>query len=49
MIIYPPKDTEFRLCVLCDCPFVFDGKSNNCLWCEIHKDNPVNEGKEELM
>lgn len=38
-IIYAPKGCTFRECELCKKPFVFDGISNNCLWCEIHKED----------
>lgn len=37
-IIYPPKGTEFLACIQCDCPFVYDGTADICLWCLIHKD-----------
>ena len=40
LIFIPPNGKEFRKCVLCDMPFLWDPKWNcdNCLWCEIHKE-----------
>lgn len=40
-IISPPSGQEFRVCVLCNNPFVWDEqcKLDNCLWCEIHKED----------
>ncbi len=37
MIIFPPEGASFRKCGLCKNPFVYDGFSDNCLWCEISK------------
>lgn len=36
--ILPPKGTSFRICDLCGNPFVYCGDLENCLWCEIHKE-----------
>lgn len=37
--IMPPKGKEFRQCKLCDMPMVYDGTSDNCLYCEITKED----------
>lgn len=44
-IIYPPPGKEFRECVLCKNPYIWDEKWNNdkCLWCEIHKEEKKDE------
>ncbi len=39
-VIYPPVGTVFNTCPLCQNPFIDDGKAENCLWCEIHKEEP---------
>lgn len=45
MEIYPPLGCIFRLCDLCDNPYVDDGLFNNCLWCEINKEEKQNMNK----
>lgn len=37
-IIYHPEEYGFKECPLCKNPYVDDGKAENCLWCEIHKE-----------
>lgn len=39
LIIKPPEGFTFGECSLCQKPFLYDGTSENCLWCEIHKDD----------
>lgn len=36
--INPPKGYIFGSCQLCNLPFCYDGSSDNCLFCEINKD-----------
>lgn len=44
--ILPPEDHEFRNCSLhelrncslCGNPMCYNGTSNICIWCEIHKE-----------
>jgi hypothetical protein len=38
IMIFPPEGKAFKECILCKNPFVYDGTSENCLWCEIHKE-----------
>ena len=33
----------FRACDICKSPYIFDGRSTNCLWCEINKDERKTE------
>ncbi len=47
LIIYPPKGTEFKECKLCQNPFVYDGHSENCLFCEINKEEKFHPKKRE--
>jgi len=35
--ILPPEGTLFKQCTLCEVPFVYDGTSENCLFCELNK------------
>ncbi len=31
-------EKTFKECILCKNPFIYDGSSENCLWCEINKE-----------
>lgn len=34
-LILPPEGKEFKKCPVCSNPFVYDGISEICLWCEL--------------
>ena len=38
LIFSAPQGYIFKECPLCSLPFLYDGKLNNCMWCEIHKE-----------
>jgi len=48
IMIVPPEGTTFKECIFCHNPFVYDGTSENCLWCEI-KDEFCQKCKNELV
>lgn len=43
----PPEGYTFRPCDNCDCPYLYDRKSMMCLRCEIHKDEPLEDHKND--
>lgn len=45
----PFHKKEFRECILCQNPFVWDEKWNNdtCLWCEINKEEEKSEDEND--
>jgi len=34
----PPKGYEFKECPFCKNPYLDNGTFENCIWCEIHKE-----------
>jgi hypothetical protein len=36
--VMPPKGCIVKECPLCEEPMIYDGKLQNCLWCELHKE-----------
>jgi hypothetical protein len=48
LTIIPPEGKEFRKCLLCENPYIYDGTSLNCLWCEINKEESVKSFKESI-
>jgi len=36
--IHAPEGMTFAECNICENPFVYDGTSENCLWCELNKE-----------
>lgn len=39
--IKAPKGMEIRKCPICEFPFLYDSKQENCVLCELNKRNDV--------
>jgi hypothetical protein len=39
IILIPPKGTSFQACSACGMPFLDDGTSVNCIWCDLNLDD----------